>query len=57
MSRGSSVSIVTGYVMGYRVYIPGRGSNFLFCHHIQTGALPPFYIMGTGGSYVNRKAD
>jgi hypothetical protein len=35
-SRESTVSKVTGYVLEYRVSIPGRGWDSLLCHKFET---------------------
>jgi hypothetical protein len=50
-NRDSSVGIETGYGLEGSGLIPGRGTNFLLFHSVQTGsgAHPASYSMGTGG--------
>jgi hypothetical protein len=60
-SRDSSVDIVTGYGLAYRmigVRFPAGAGNFPLRHRVQTGSgtHPSSYPMGTGGSFPEGKA-
>jgi hypothetical protein len=58
----SSVGIALGYGLdnrGSRVRFPAGAGNFSLYHRVQngSGAHPPSYLMGTGGSFpVSRAA-
>jgi hypothetical protein len=61
MTRGSSVSIVSGYVLDDReieVRSPAEPKDFSSSLYVQTssGAHPTFCTMGTGGPFPGGKA-
>jgi hypothetical protein len=59
-SQGGTVHIATGYgmdVLGVEVRATVRSITFIFTYHPdRSGLHPPYYLMGTVGSFAGGKA-